>query len=128
MGGDRSAQPFIGWGGRNLVDEALAGSTDEKRQPERFELTDACDRGEALLRRLAEADARIEHNVLPRNAGEGGNLPRGAKEGAYIRHDVDRGIGRLTVVHDDHRHRGFGDDPSKLAIALQTPYVVDDRC
>src|SRR5262245_1142075 len=118
MRGDRSAQPFIGRGGGNLVDEALARSADEKGQPERLELTDACDRGEALLRRLAEADARIEHDVLPRDAGVRGNLQRTAKESGYVRHDVDRRIGRLAVVHDDHRDGRLGDDPRKLALAL----------
>src|SRR5690349_13528798 len=123
MRGDRSAQALIGRGGRNLVDEALARSAEEKGQAEGLKLTDACDRGEALLRRFAEADARIEHDVLPRDAGVRGNLQRAAKERGYICHDVDRRIGRLAVVHDDHRHRRLGYYPRKLALALQAPDV-----
>ncbi len=44
-----------------------------------------------------------------------------------IGHDVDRGVGGLAIMHDDHRHAAFGDDAGKLAVALQAPHVVDDR-
>ena len=127
MGGDRSAQPLVGRGGRNLVDEALARSADEKGMPERFEIADACDGGEALLCRFAEADAGIEHNALPRNTGLCSNLERTRKERGDIRHDVDRWVGGLPVMHDDHGDAVVGDDPRKLAIALQAPYVIDHR-
>src|SRR5262249_61087532 len=109
-------------------DEALARSADEKGMPERFEIADACDGDEALLCRFAEADAGIEHNALRGNAGVRGNLERTRKERGDIRHDVDRWVGGRPAVHDDHRDAVVGDDPRKLAIALQAPYVIDPRC
>src|SRR5438067_7646909 len=118
MGGDRSAQPLIGWGGRNLVDEAFARRADEKREPKRFEFSDAYDRGDALFRRLPEADAGIKHNLLPRDARTCGDIKRAGKERGDVRHDIDRWVGRLPVVRDDYRHGSLGNDPSKFAIPL----------
>ena len=126
VGSDRSAQPLIGWRWRNLVDEALAGSANEEREPERFEFPDACDRGEALLRCLAEADAGIEHDLLPCDPGAPGDLERAGKERRDIRQDVYRGIGGVAIVHDDDRYPAFGDDLGQRALALQAPHVVDD--
>src|SRR6202040_3301267 len=80
MGGDRSAQALVRRGGGYRVDEALARSADEKRKPERLELGKARDGRQALFRRLAEADAWVEHDVLPRNAGARRDVERAGKE------------------------------------------------
>ena len=109
MRGDRAAQALVGRSGRNLVDEALARGAEQERQAERLELAEPRDRDEALLRRLAEADAGIEHDVLARDAGARGDLERAREERRDIGHDVDRGIGGLAVVHDDDRHGVLGD-------------------
>ena len=96
MGGDRAAQALVGRGGRNLIDEALARSADEERQAEGFELGKPGDGRDALLRRLAEADAGVEHDVLARDAGARGDVERAGEERRDIGHDVDRWIGGLA--------------------------------
>src|SRR5258707_14520250 len=126
MGGDRSAQPLVRWGGGYGVDEALARSADEKRKPERLKLGKARDGRQALFRRFAEADAWIEHDVLPRNARARRDVERAGKERADVGDDVDRRVGGLAIMHDDHRRGMLGNDPGKLAIALEAPDVVDD--
>ncbi len=64
---------------------------------------------------------------MPGDAGARGDVERARKECRDIGHDVDRWIGGLAVVHDDHRHGVLGHHPRQAAVALQTPHVVDDR-
>src|SRR5262249_59383247 len=99
--GDRSAQPLIGRGGGYPVDEAVARRADEERKPERLELGKARDGRQTLLRRLAEADPWVEHDVLARNAGARGDVERTGKERADIGDDIDRWVRGLAVMHDD---------------------------
>ena len=60
---------------------------------------------EALLWRLAEADAGIERDALARDAGARGNGERALEERRHVGDDVDCGIGALAIVHDDDRAR-----------------------
>ena len=79
-----------------------------------------------MLRRLAEADAGIEHDAVAGDAGAFGERERAGEEGGDVGHDVDRRIGGLAVVHDDDRHGMPGDHGRHVGIALQAPHVVDD--
>ena len=127
VAGDRAAEALVGRRGRDRVDEALARGADQERQAERFELREPRDGGDALLRRLAEADAGVEHDALARDAGAVGDLERAGKERRDVGHDVDGRIGGLAVVHDDDRHGVLGHHARHVGIALQAPDVVDDR-
>src|SRR5258705_5577081 len=80
MSGNRSTDSPVGRGGRDLVDEALARGAQQQRQAERLELVEARDGDETLLRRLAETDAGVEHDLLPGDAGAGGNVERMREE------------------------------------------------
>src|SRR5208337_3572759 len=85
------------------------------------------DAGAVLLRRLAEANARIDEDTAERNARSGGE-PQGALEKALdIVEDVDGGVRPLAIVHDDDGRAGLGDDVGHGGVALQTPDIVDDR-
>src|ERR1700741_2204481 len=89
---DRSAETLLRLGGTNARDEALARGADQDRQAERFEFLEPRQRDYALLRRLAEADAGIEHDIAFANAGLAGDLQRARKEIGHVLHDVDRRI------------------------------------
>ena len=117
----------IGSDGVTRMDEALARSADQERQAEAAPGVEPGDAGHALLRRLAEADAGIEHDALARDAGARGDFERAREERGHVGDDVDRRIGALAIVHDDDRRAALGDDARHVGIALQAPDVVDDR-
>ena len=52
---------------------------------------------------------------MPRDAGARGDFERAGKERRNIRHDVDRGIGGVAVVHDDDRDGMLGDDARQVS-------------
>src|SRR5262249_4189476 len=126
MGGDRSTQPLIGGGGGYRVDEALARRADEERKPERFELGKARNGRQTLLRRLAEADPWVEHDVLARNAGVRGEAGRKGKNRADVGDDIDGWARAPAVMHDDPGPGTLRNAPGELAIALQAPPVVNE--
>ena len=94
--------------------------------PKRLNSASRAMQADALFRRLAEADAGIEHDAVAGDAGALGDLQRASKERLDIGDDVDGRVGRLAVMHDDDRHAVFGDDRGHGGIALQAPDVVDD--
>ena len=51
------------------------------------------DTNQTLLRRLAEADAGIEHDPLARDAGACRDVERAPKEVRHLGDDIDRRIG-----------------------------------
>ena len=59
-------------------------------RPKRLELGKPCQADDALFRRLAEADAGVEHDVLACDAGARRDLQRAGKEGDHVGDDVDR--------------------------------------
>ena len=126
MGGDRTAKALMRLRRRHRADEALARGADQQRQAERLQFAEPGQRHHALLRRLAEADAGIEHDIAGRNAGLRGDVERPREEGGDILHDVDAGIGAVAVVHDDHGHAARRDQRRHAGIALQPPDVVGD--
>ncbi len=85
------------------------------------------DAGDALFRRLAEADAGIEDYALAGDAGARRNIERAVEEGRHVGNDVDGRIRGLAVVHDSDRHATLGDEVRHVGIALQPPHVIDDR-
>ena len=96
-------------------------------RPNDCEFVEPRQRHHALLRRLAEADAGIEHDIARRNTGLRRDLERAGEEGRDILHDVDAGIGAVAVVHDDHGHIARRDQAGHVGIALQAPDIVGDR-
>src|SRR5215470_14117941 len=84
---DRAAEPLLRLRWRNGSDEALARRADQNREAERAELAEARQCNHALLRRLAEADAGVEHDFFPRDAGFGGDLQGSAEVACNILHD-----------------------------------------
>src|SRR6266581_772333 len=89
MAHDRTAEALIGWRGRYRIDEPLARGADQEGEAERLELAKPRDRSDALLWRLAESDAGVEHDHVARNAGALGNGERAGEERRDVGHDVD---------------------------------------
>src|ERR1700692_4432035 len=108
MGRNRAAEPAVGRRRRYRVDEALARGAEEERQAKPAEPFEPGDRLHALLRRLAEADAGIEHDAVAPDAGARGDVERACEEALHLRHDVERRIGALAVVYDDDRTAASG--------------------
>ena len=104
----------------------LREAPTSRGSPKRLEFGKPRDADDALLGRLAEADAGIEHDFLARDAGALGDLQRAGKERNHIGDDVDAFIGAVAIMHHDHRHAALGDEPRHVRIALQAPDVVDD--
>src|SRR6516225_7062673 len=69
MRSQRSPQPLARFGWHNRVDEALARCSDQNRQIKSTPDVKPRDAGKALFGRLAEADPRIEHDLLAWQAG-----------------------------------------------------------
>ena len=79
MGGERAAEPLLGSAGATEWMKRLREAPTSSGRPnfaERVETRDACD---ALLRRLAEADAGIEHDGVAANAGARRRSPASAR-------------------------------------------------
>ena len=95
--------------------------------PKAAEAIEVPDAGMVLLRRLAEADARIEQNTAERHAGARGEVERAFEETLDIIENVDRRVRLLAVVHDDEGGAGIGYRIRHAGIALKAPDVVDDQ-
>ena len=90
MAGDRAAEPLVGRRRRHRIDEALARGADQKRQAEALEFGKPRDAGDALLRRLAEADAGIEHDASRGRCRRAAAIvERALEEGMHVGDDVD---------------------------------------
>jgi hypothetical protein len=86
---------------------------------------DPGDRLDALRRRLAEADAGVEHDAFARDAGLARNAERAREERLDVGHDVDRRVGLVAIMHDHDRCSVLGHDRGHVGVALQAPHVVD---
>src|SRR4051794_24563562 len=73
-GSDRSPQPLAGTGAVDPADEALARGADHQRAAELAQLAEPAQQLHAVGRGLAEADARIEPDVLRGDTGGEGRL------------------------------------------------------
>src|SRR5262249_57761087 len=121
---DRAADALIGRRWRYRVDEALARSADQEGEAEQFELAKPRDRDDALLWRLAETDAGVEHDHVARNAGAFRDVERTGEKRRDVGHDVDRRIGGRAILHHDDRHPVLADDPRHIRLAPQTPFAI----
>jgi len=74
MRGDRTAQPLLRLRGDDRSDEAFARGANQERRSEAAEFVQARQRRHALLRRLAEADAGIKHDITFANARLGRDI------------------------------------------------------
>ena len=108
------------------ADERLPRETDEDRRAEPAEPIEIPDAGDILPGRLAEADAGVEQNAAERHAGPRGEPQRPLEEPVDVVENVEGGVGRLAVVHDDDARAGLGDHTGHAGVALQAPDVVDD--
>ncbi len=62
-------------------------------RPKRLKSAQMRDGDDALFRRLAEADAGIEHDLLAPDAGLFGDGERALEKRHHVGDDVDRGVG-----------------------------------
>src|ERR1043165_6024075 len=83
VGGDRAADPLAGLRRRDLVDKAFARQSHQQRKAERTQFGEPRDHRDALLRRLAETDAGIEHDALARNARTRRDLERAREKSLH---------------------------------------------
>src|SRR5262245_50980985 len=90
MRGDRASNALARRRRRHRVDEPFARGPNQKRQTQALELSESGKTDDALLRRLPEPNAWIEHDVVARDAGALRNLQRAGKKGQHIRDDVYR--------------------------------------
>ena len=127
MGNDRSAEPAFGRRRRDCIDEALARRADKERQTEFLEPAQPGNCRHALFRRLAEANAGIEDDGLPADAGARRDSKRARKESLDVVQYVDQRIHGLAIVHDDDADPVTGDNIGHVGIALQAPHVIHDR-
>ena len=112
VAGDRSEQA-VHWLGLRIVqatEQGLARDPDEDGKAERPDLGQATQGFEVLLPALAEADARIEHDVAVGDAGMAGDGERPLEEAQHVGDDVDRRVDRLAVVHHHDRSAVCGRD------------------
>ena len=109
------------------ADEPFARSSNQQRAAKRMQLGKTREHRHALLRRLAEANAGVESDPLPCDAGPVGDVQRARKEAGDVGHDVDRRIDGLAIVHGDDEGAVIGGDTRHVMIALQAPDVIDDR-
>ena len=128
MAGQRAADALVRRGRADRIDEALARGADQERQTERRESGGVRQADDALLRRLAEADAGVEHDVLAGDAGFRGNGDRAREEGFDVGDNVDARVGFVAVVHDNDGNAAGGHNFRHAGVALQAPDVVGDGC
>ena len=129
MGGKSGGQPL----GRDLAagdapQRRLARGAEQDRAAQHAEPVEVADQVEILARRLAEADAGVDHDLPARNAGGGRDGDGAFEEAADIVEDVEGGVDGVAVVHQHHRGAGPGRDRGDARVALGAPDVVDDRC
>ncbi len=115
---------------RHLADERFSRGADKDRIAERGQLAEAAEELQVLLRRLAEAESRIEHDPVVMDAGLMGDFER-ALEICEAR--LDRVAGerlrraeQAGIVHGDDAGAVPGGDLGHLRVALQPANIVDD--
>ena len=80
------------------------------------------------MRRFAEANAGIKHDLAAPNPRPCGDVQRPCEEIADVADDVERRVWPLAVVHDDDGRAVPSDNARHIGIALQTPDIVHDPC
>ena len=127
MAGDRAADALVRRGRGDRLDEALARGADQQRQPERLKSVEPRQADHALLRRLAEADAWIEHDMVTRNAGALGDrracAQRRRSTSAMMSMAASARSRLCITITGTPRSATSG---AISGIVLQAPDVVDD--
>jgi len=78
-----------------------------------------------VLRRLAEAEARVDDDVRPAHAGPHGTLDGSLEVGQDLGHEVR--IARLgPVVHEHDRHLALAGQARQAVVVGDAPRVVDE--
>jgi hypothetical protein len=113
--------------GQQIAEQALAGHTDQNRQPEgRAQRAGQSERVAVLRPVLSEADARVEQDASALYAGAIGELEGEIKETREIGLNVKIGIDVFPVVHDHRGGAALGNHVGHRRIFLQSPDVIDD--
>src|SRR5205823_1670692 len=97
-------------------ERALARKADEDGAAERDELREAPHELEVLLHRLAEADARIEDDVLLVDPGVDREAEALLEERGDVRHDVSEG-GLPLPMHQADPRSGRRDEPGHAGVS-----------
>src|SRR5690606_7614809 len=117
------------------AEEALAGGTDQHREPELVERPESGDHLPVLLGGLGEAQAGVEHDLLVAYAGCARRLEALGELAAYAVDDAalvgGEGVGLHVVgvgtpVHGDVDGAGLGDHVEDPRVGQSTADVVDD--
>jgi hypothetical protein len=113
--GNRGGQPLVGIvTARHGTKHGLARDTDQQRRVECKQLLLTAQQGQVMLKALAEAESRIDGEVIARNAGCHAGFDPFGQEIPDLDHDIlVAGVllhgTRLTLhVHHADRHGGFG--------------------
>ena len=120
----RPLEPLPGGQVEHLADGRLAARAEQDRPAEHRERVQVVQHGQVVLGRLAEADARVDDELLPADAcGEGafdGALQVGDDLGDHVP------VARLfPVVHQHERHAALGGEAGEAIRRTHTPDVVD---
>ena len=86
--GERALQALIGGQVKHLADGRLATGSEEHRAPERCDQRQVTQHGQIVLWRLPEADAGIDDEVGPVDAGSQGTVKGTLQIGDHLRDDV----------------------------------------
>ena len=107
----------------DAAERALAREADQHGTPEREQHVEAADELEVVLRRLAEADARVEADPLLRNPLRDGEREALLEERRDLRGDVV--VARVLLhrprlalhVHEAEIRAGVGDHAGEVGVA-----------
>ena len=81
---------------------------------------------QVVLKRLPESEARVDDQVLARDADLRRAIQSGPQVAQQLRHEVGV-VRRLAVVHDDHRDVPFGGQAGHGVVGPDAPDVVEER-
>ena len=109
---------------QDLAERRLARRPEEDRAPQRPKQRELAEQGQVVRRRLAEAEARIDDQPLPRHAGTDGPLDGPLEVGDDLGHQ-GRVAGLGAVVHEHQRDAVLGGDPGDGIVVGHAPDVVD---
>jgi hypothetical protein len=117
---------------QDLADERLARRPHQHRPAQGIELPDAVENGQVVPGCLAEADARIDYDLLPLHPGSGGPLQGFFQKRPDLSQQVfilDRpglhGLGNPAHVHHNQGSPGSRHHLAHLLVEAQRADVVD---
>ena len=101
---------------------------DQHRQPaqRRLQLRQPMEQLDGVFRRLAEADAGVDDQVLARDAARQGVVDGVGQPGDHLVEDAVGVLGHLLVVHQHQVRAGIGGGGHGGGVVPPGPDVVDD--